>query len=65
MLGIVAIESHLNRCMIVGESIGNVPEGFLDKIAAKNIMSMSVLWSERWDAGWGDFKSPYQYPETW
>ena len=64
MLGIVAIESHLNRCMIVGESIGNVPEGFLDKIAAKNIMSMSVLWSERWDAGWGDFKSPYQYPEN-
>ena len=64
MLGIVALESHLNKCMIVGESIGNVPDGFLDKIAAKNIMSMSVLWSERWDAGWGDFKSPYQYPEN-
>ncbi len=64
MLNIVAIESHLNRCLIVGESIGNVPDGFLDKIAAKNIMSMSVLWSERWDAGWGDFKAPYQYPEN-
>ncbi len=64
MLNIVAIESHLNRCMIVGESIGNIPEGFLDKIAARGIMSMSVLWSERWDAGWGDFKSPYQYPEN-
>ncbi len=45
MLNIVAIESHLNRCMIVGESIGNIPEGFLDKIAARGIMSMSVLWS--------------------
>ena len=64
MLNIVAIESHLNRCMIVGESIGNIPGGFLDKIAARGIMSMSVLWSERWDAGWGDFKSPYQYPEN-
>ncbi len=64
MLGIVALESHLNKCMIVGESIGNVPDGFLEKIAAKNIMSMSVLWSERWDAGWGDFKSPYQYPKN-
>ena len=64
MLNIVALESHLNRCLIVGESIGNVPEGFLDRIAAKNIMSMSVLWSERWDAGWGDFKAPYQYPEN-
>ena len=63
MLNIVAIESHLNRCMIVGESIGNVPDGFLEKIAAKNIYSMSVLWSERWDAGWGDFKCPECYPE--
>ncbi len=64
MLGIVALESHLNRCMIVGESIGNVPEGFVDRLFDKNIMSMSVLWSERWQAGWGDFKSPYQYPEN-
>ena len=64
MLNIVAIESHLNRCLIVGESIGNVPEGFLDKIAAKNIMSMSVLWNERWDMGWGDFKAPSWYPEN-
>ncbi len=63
MLNIVAIESYLNKCIIVGESIGNVPEGFLDKIAAKNIYSMSVLWAERWDSGWGDFKQPYQYPE--
>ena len=62
MLGIVAIESHLNKCMIVGESIGNVPEGFLNQIEQAGIYSMSVLWSERWDAGWGDFKAPSQYP---
>ena len=64
MLNIVAIESHLNQCLIIGESIGNVPEGFLTKIASQNIMSMSILWGERWDAGWGEFKSPYQYPEN-
>lgn len=63
MLNIVAIESHLNKCLIVGESIGNVPDGFLERIEAKNIYSMSVLWSERWDAGWGDFKHPENYPE--
>ncbi|MBP3546927.1 MAG: 4-alpha-glucanotransferase [Alphaproteobacteria bacterium] len=63
MLNIVAIESHLNKCMIVGESIGNVPDGFLEKIESKNIYSMSILWSERWDAGWGDFKQPHFYPE--
>lgn len=63
MLNIVAIESQLNQCMIVGESIGNVPDGFLDKLKERNLFSMSVLWSERWDAGWGDFVSPYQYQE--
>lgn len=31
MLNILAIESWLNRCTIVGESIGIVPEGFIEK----------------------------------
>lgn len=62
MLNIVAIESHLNECSIVGESIGNVPEGFLDKLENKNIYSLSVLWAERQNAGWGDFNSPSEYP---
>lgn len=64
MLNILAIESYLNRCVIVGESIGNVPEGFLETIEAKNVNSLSVLWAERWCEGAGDFKSPYDYPST-
>lgn len=63
MLNIVALESHLNQCMIVGESIGNVPEGFIDTLRARNVYSLGVLWAERFDAGWGDFRSPQQYPE--
>ncbi len=62
MLNLVALESCLNKCVVVGESIGNVPEGFLDALAAKNIHSLSILWAERWDAGWGDFKQPEGYP---
>lgn len=62
MVNIVAIESHLNKCSIVGESIGNVPEGFMNVLDAKNIYSLSVLWAERKDAGWGDFNSPSEYP---
>lgn len=64
MLNIVALESCLNKCTIVGESIGNVPAGFLPKIETKNIHSLSVLWSERWDMGWGLFKSPEDYPHN-
>ena len=61
MLNILAIESWLNRCTIVGESIGVVPEGFIEKMAEKNIGSLSVLWVER-PLGSSDFKSPSEYP---
>lgn len=64
MLNIVALESHLNQCAVVGESIGNVPEGFLEILDERNIHPLSVLWSERYDAGWGDFVSPSAYPKS-
>jgi len=64
MLNLVALESTLNQCVVVGESIGNVPEGFLDKLAQKNIYSLSVLWAERWNIGLGDFKAPEFYPDN-
>lgn len=63
MLGIVALESHLNKCMIVGESIGNVPDGFIEKLHERGIYSLSVLWAERWN-GCGDFKLPCDFPST-
>ena len=62
MLGILALESYLNKCMIVGESIGNVPDGFIEKIHDRGIYSLSVLWSERWN-GYGDFKLPQDFSE--
>ncbi len=62
MLGLLALESHLHKCAVVGESIGNVPDGFLDKLRAHNIYSISVLWSERWNGGYGDFKMSSDYP---
>lgn len=62
MLNIVALESCLNRCSVVGESIGNVPDGFLEALEHKNIYSLSVLWAERKDFGNGDFNMPEEYP---
>ncbi|MFI3241299.1 MAG: 4-alpha-glucanotransferase [Alphaproteobacteria bacterium] len=63
MLNILAIESHLNKCFIVGESIGNVPDGFLDKLKERNISPISVLWAEKYDCGWGEFKNPQDYSQ--
>ena len=62
MLNILAIESYRHSCQIVGESIGNVPDGFLETLSSKNIYALSVLWAERQDAGWGDFRAPETYP---
>ncbi len=62
MLNIVALESVLNKCAVVGESLGNVPEGFLEALESKNIYALSVLWLERYNDGWGDFKAPEVYP---
>lgn len=64
MLNLLTLESCLNRCMIVGESIGNVPEGFLDALQRHNIYSLSVLWAERAAAGWGGFYAPEHYPSN-
>ncbi len=62
MLSLLALESHLHKCVIVGESIGNVPDGFLDKLREYNLYAISVLWAERWDAGNGNFKMSEDYP---
>ena len=62
MLGLVALESLLCKCMIVGESIGNVPDGFIEKIHERGIYSLSVLWAERW-GGNGPFKMPSDYAQ--
>ncbi|MBR1606011.1 MAG: 4-alpha-glucanotransferase [Alphaproteobacteria bacterium] len=63
MMNILAIESCLNKCHIVGESIGNVPAGFLEALEEKHIYSLSVLWAERQGSGWGGFSKPETYPE--
>lgn len=63
MLGLLALESYLHKCAVVGESIGNVPDGFLEKLKEHNLYAISVMWSERWNSGCGDFKMPRDYPE--
>ncbi len=63
MMNILAIESCLSKCHIVGESIGNVPAGFLEALEEKHIYSLSVLWAEREGSGWGGFSKPDAYPE--
>jgi 4-alpha-glucanotransferase len=59
LLAATAQESVANRCVVIGEDLGTVPEGFRDQIAGWGIWSYLVMMFEREDHG--PFKSLDQY----
>jgi malto-oligosyltrehalose trehalohydrolase/4-alpha-glucanotransferase len=61
LLGILALESQRHHCLVVGEDLGTVPEGFRERMAAANILSYRVLFFEQ-DATTGDYSPPGNYP---
>lgn len=60
LVRIVALESHRNRCLVIGEDLGTVPDGFRPRMRAAGILSYRVLWFER-DRAKG-FLPPAAYP---
>jgi 4-alpha-glucanotransferase len=60
LLRIVALESHRQRCAVIGEDLGTVPDGFREKMRSANVLSYRVLVFER--RGDGDFARPDDYP---
>ena len=61
LIGILALESHRHRCLVVGEDLGTVPEGFRERMADANILSYRVLFFEQ-EAATGAFRPPRDYP---
>jgi glycogen operon protein len=59
LIALTAIESRRQRCMIVGEDLGTIPDGLRSKLVAANILSYRVLWFEREGAG---FLPAQDYP---
>ena len=51
LLAVTAQESIVNRCVVIGEDLGTVPEGFRDQIADWGIWSYLVMMFERDDGG--------------
>jgi glycogen operon protein len=47
MLAEVCLASHRHRCLVVGEDLGTVPEGFRERLAAADVLSYRVLFFER------------------
>ncbi|EKS29097.1 4-alpha-glucanotransferase [Afipia felis] len=60
MLANVAIESAAHRCIMIGEDLGTVPDGFRERLADWAIWSYRVMIFER-GAG-GVFNAPDSYP---
>jgi len=61
LLRVIAEESHKYRCVVIGEDLGTVPEGFRETISRWGLWCYRVMLFER--EGDGRFKPPEAYPE--
>ncbi len=62
LLAVVSQESVANRCIVIGEDLGTVPENFRETIADWGIWSYQVMLFER--ARDGSFVAPDRYREN-
>jgi len=60
LLGVAATQSVRSHCLIVGEDLGTVPDGFRDRMEREAIFSYRLLLFERDDDG--TFRAPGRYP---
>ena len=51
LLAATALESAANNCVVIGEDLGTVPEGFREQMADWGIWSYKVMMFERDEAG--------------
>jgi 4-alpha-glucanotransferase len=63
LIGILALESMRNTCLVIGEDLGTVPAGFRERMSAANILSYRVLFFEKTPAG-DAFLTPDSYPRA-
>lgn len=61
LLAIVALESHRNGCLVIGEDLGTVADEMRDALTRAGMLSYRLLYFER-DAG-GAFKPPADHPD--
>lgn len=61
LLGILALESHRHKSLVIGEDLGTVPQEIRSKLADNGVYSYRVFFFEQ--AEDGGFFSPSHYPE--
>ena len=60
LLRLVALESHRQRCAVVGEDLGTVPPAFRETMQRANLLSYRIVAFER--RADGKFLRPWEYP---
>ena len=60
LLAVTALESQAHRCVVIGEDLGTVPDGFREMLADWGVWSYRVMMFERDDNG--AFRAPDRYP---
>lgn len=60
MFAILALESRLNRCVIIGEDLGTVPDEARHLLNRYQVFSYKVMYFSK---GWNGFQLPEEYPE--
>jgi 4-alpha-glucanotransferase len=61
LAAIVALESVRNRCLIIGEDLGTVPQGFREAMGEQNMFSYRVLYFEE---DGSRYRPPRDYPQN-
>lgn len=59
LLAVLALESHRQQCMVIGEDLGTVPPEITERLQAAGIYSYKVLFFERKDTF--RFRGPDEY----
>jgi 4-alpha-glucanotransferase len=59
LAAIAALESQRARCLVIGEDLGTVPEGFRERMTAAGVLSCRILLFER---DHNRFRTPGEYP---
>lgn len=66
LMAVAALESNRNKCMLIGEDLGQLPPGFQDKLMDHGILSYRVLPFERqWGYQNGNDNNAFRHPEEY
>ncbi len=62
LLGLIALEAGRARCLVIGEDLGTVPEGFRETLVERGLLGCRVLYFERDREG--RFRGSASYPSA-